>query len=70
VHPSASLDIAIDVAPYFDLDPGHAKRILKEVASVTMRWDNEATKLEIKKGEIDRMASAFEHVDLQIAMRL
>lgn len=67
VEPSASLDLTLDVSHYFDLDTKHAKKIHKEVGSVTALWRQEATKLKIKKAEIDRMASAFEHEDLHKA---
>lgn len=69
VDPSASVDVAINVAQYFDLDHAKAKKILKEAGSATASWREEAAKLKIKKAEIDRMASAFEHEDLQKAMR-
>lgn len=65
IDPSASLDIACSVAHYFDLNSLQAKKIFKEVGSVTSLWRQEAIKLKIKKTEIDRMASAFEHEDLQ-----
>jgi serine/threonine-protein kinase HipA len=65
IDPSASLDVAISVAHYFDLDNLQAKKIFKEVGSATALWRKEAAKLKIKKVEIDRMASAFEHEDLQ-----
>ena len=68
IDPSASLDLAIDVAHYFDVDPKQAKKILKEVGSATTLWRQEAVKLKIKKTEIDRMATAFEHEDLQKAL--
>jgi len=32
-------------------------------------WREEAAKLKIKKVEIDRMTSAFEHDDLQTAIK-
>ncbi|HEY4254840.1 MAG TPA: hypothetical protein VGM34_00655 [Chlamydiales bacterium] len=35
--------------------------------SATASWRNEAMKRKIKKTEIDRMASAFEHEDAQKA---
>jgi serine/threonine-protein kinase HipA len=69
VDPSASLDVAVSVAHYFDLDNLQAKNIFKEVGSATALWREEATKLKIKKVEIDRMASAFEHEDLQKALQ-
>jgi serine/threonine-protein kinase HipA len=68
VDPSASLAIAINVAPYFELDKFQAKKIIKEVASATASWHKEAVKLKVKKSEIDRMASAFEHEDLRLAL--
>ncbi len=69
IDPSASLDLAIDAAHYFDLENLQAKKIVKEVGSAVVSWRKEALKLKIKKREIDRMASAFEHEDLQKAMR-
>ena len=65
VDPSASVDLAIDVAHYFDLDHTQAMKIMKEVGTATASWRKVAIKLKIKKAEIDRMASAFEHEDLQ-----
>lgn len=65
IDPTASLDIALEVAHYFDMNSTHAKEVLKEVGSATALWHKEAIKLKIKKGEIDRMSSAFEHEDLQ-----
>ncbi len=65
--PTASLDIAIEVAHYFDLTAADAKKITKEVASATTLWKKEAEELKIKQSEIDRMASAFEHEDLRKA---
>lgn len=69
IDPSASLDVAVSVAHYFDLDNLQAKKIFKEVGSATALWREETAKLKIKKVEIDRMASAFEHEDLQKALQ-
>ncbi|MEI8124506.1 MAG: type II toxin-antitoxin system HipA family toxin [Parachlamydiaceae bacterium] len=69
IDPSASLDVAASVAHYFDLDTVKTKNIFKEVGSATALWREEAAKLKIKKVEIDRMASAFEHDDLQKAIK-
>lgn len=65
----AAKDLAVDVAHYFNLDNLSAKYILKEVGSATALWRKEAAKFKIKKTEIDRMASAFEHEDLQKALK-
>ncbi len=70
LDPSASIDVAVSVAHYFELKPLQAKSILKEVSLATASWRKEAAKLKIKKAEIDRMATAFEHEDLQRACRL
>jgi len=45
------------------------KKILKEVAQATTSWRKEAANLKIKKSEIERMASAFEHEDLNKSLR-
>ncbi|MEI6242087.1 MAG: type II toxin-antitoxin system HipA family toxin [Chlamydiota bacterium] len=68
--PRASLDLAFDVADYFGINNPQAKKIVKEVSSVTASWRKEAIKFKIKKSEIDRMGSAFEHEDLQKAILL
>ena len=68
IDPSASLDLAMNVTNYFDIKSSQAKKIIKEVGSSVALWRKEAAKLKIKKAEIDRMASAFEHDDLQKTM--
>lgn len=68
VDSTASVDLAMDVAHYFDLETSQAKKILKQVGSATALWRNEASKLKIKQKEIEQMASAFEHSDLQLAL--
>ncbi|MCX6990873.1 MAG: type II toxin-antitoxin system HipA family toxin [Chlamydiae bacterium] len=70
IDSNACLDLAISVANSFDLAPLYAKQIAKEIGSVTASWRSEAIKLHLKKPEIDRMASAFEHEDLQKALHL
>lgn len=64
IDSSASLDLAIGVAHYFNLANQDAEKIIKEVGSAVRLWHKEAAKLKMKKAEIDRMASAFEHEDL------
>jgi serine/threonine-protein kinase HipA len=70
IDSSASLDLAISVSDFFDLDKAYAQMIAKEIGSVTTLWRNEAVKLHLKQNEIDRMASAFEHEDLHKALYL
>ncbi len=65
IDPSASVDLALDVSEYFDLDFQQAKKIMHEVGRTCATWRDVALNLRIKKSEIDRMATAFEHQDLQ-----
>lgn len=60
----------MDVAFHFEIENLQAKTIAKEVALAVSSWRIEASKLKIKKGEIDRMASSFDHEDFEKAMRL
>ena len=69
VDPTASIDLAISTADYFGLEKSQVKKIIKEVGAATASWHKEATRFKIKKEEISRMASAFEHKDLQKAIR-
>lgn len=65
---TASLDLAMEVAGYFELDAARAKAISKEVATSVVTWRKEALCHGLSKTEIDRMASAFEHDDLKQAL--
>jgi len=66
---TASLDLALSVARYFELDIGAAREIAREVAGATATWRTEAQALGLGQAELDRMASAFEHADLDAATR-
>jgi serine/threonine-protein kinase HipA len=65
---TASLELAMSVAKYFELDAAKAKEIAKVVGKAVAKWRVEAAHHGIAKGEIDRMASAFEHEDLKKAL--
>ncbi|HXR97610.1 MAG TPA: type II toxin-antitoxin system HipA family toxin [Terriglobales bacterium] len=65
---TASLELAYDVAYYFELEPPEARAIAGEVGKAVARWRKEAARLGLLKSEIDRMASAFEHADLKAAV--
>ncbi len=69
IDPSASLDLAMDLAHYFDLQKNEAKKIVIEVGSAVALWRSEALRFKIKKQEIERMASAFEHEDLRKSLK-
>lgn len=64
---TASLELALGVAGYFDIDDGKALKIASEVGHAVKRWRALAAKIGIKESEIERMASAFEHKDLESA---
>jgi len=65
---TASLQLAYEVAPYFDLTVKNARALACQIGKAVSAWRNEAGKLGLTKSEIDRMASAFEHEDLTAAV--
>ncbi len=64
---TASLQLALEVAPYFELTGQRAREITREVGAVTGTWRMEAARLGLKASEISRMSSAFEHEDARKA---
>lgn len=67
---TASIELALSVAEYFDLKPSEAKGVAAEVGLVVAKWRDEAKKAGIPEAEIDRMSSAFDHQDLKKATAL
>ncbi len=68
--PTASLDIAYEVAPQFGIKTADAKRIAAEVGVATARWHTVASRFGIASSEIERMRSAFEREDSRAAVSL
>jgi serine/threonine-protein kinase HipA len=66
---TASLALALEVAGYFELDADHARAIAAQVGKAVSKWRGEAARHGLTKPEIDRMASAFEHQDLEMARK-
>jgi serine/threonine-protein kinase HipA len=66
--PTASLDIAMAEAEYFGLSADEAKHAAGVVGTAVSTWRKEAGALGLNKAAIDRMASAFEHTDLEQAV--
>jgi len=64
---TASLALAMEVAGYFELDTDMAREIAAAVGDAVSKWRAEAARHGLTKPEIDRMASAFEHQDLEMA---
>lgn len=67
---TASLRLALEVAPYFELEPSEAIHIAGEVGQAVGAWRKVAAKLGLSSTEINRMESAFEHDDLKAALRV
>lgn len=65
---TASLDLALSVAGYFELDQAHARGIAAEVGHAVARWRQEALSLGLPEPQVARMASAFQHADLEQAL--
>ena len=65
---TASLALAMEVAPYFELEEAEAQKIAAEVGKAVGKWRDEAARHDLSKPEIERMASAFEHADLEAAV--
>ena len=64
---AASLDLALSVVPYFNLSLQDGRKIAAEVAASVSKWRKAAAATGLPRSEIERMASAFEHHDLEAA---
>jgi serine/threonine-protein kinase HipA len=64
---TASLALAMEIAGYFGLSVSTAGAITAKVGQAVSQWRDEATRYGLTKAEIDRMVSAFEHRDLEMA---
>jgi serine/threonine-protein kinase HipA len=64
---TASLPLALGVAEYFELDAGRAREIAAQVGKAVSKWRDVAVRHGLTHSDADRMASAFEHRDLEIA---
>ena len=64
---AASLELALSVAAYFELDDAQARAIAGDVAKAVACWREEARRLGARSAEIERIASAFEHRDAAAA---
>jgi serine/threonine-protein kinase HipA len=67
---TCSVELLQDTAGYFGLGDRQAYTIIREVAEVTRTWQAVAAEVGARRAEITRMASAFEHEDLQAALKL
>lgn len=67
---TCSLELLLDSADLFGVRLAEAKAIVREVANVTRTWREVAREAGSREGEIQRMSSAFEHDDLDRALKL
>ncbi|WP_158912733.1 type II toxin-antitoxin system HipA family toxin [Caulobacter sp. S45] len=67
---TCDLDLVLQVAEFFALAPADANAIVGEVGRVVAGWRKAAEGRGARQAEIKRMSSAFEHADLERALRL
>jgi len=67
---TCSVELLQETAGYFGLGDRQSCTIIREVAEVTRTWQAVAAEVGARRAEITRMASAFEHEDLQAALKL
>jgi serine/threonine-protein kinase HipA len=67
---TASVNLALSVAENFGLSESEANTIVAEVGAGVVNWRDIASHTGISKNEINRMASAFEHADLEQALAI
>lgn len=70
VESTCSVELLEEAAGFYALPLAGARAIIKEVAAVTRTWRTVAQEVGAPSTEIHRMASAFEHDDLQKALAL
>jgi serine/threonine-protein kinase HipA len=57
---TASVDLAMNVAAYFELKKDEAQEIVSEVENAVAAWRHVAAELGLESRQIDRVASAFD----------
>jgi len=64
---TASLDLALEVADHFGLKPDDARAIVADVHRGVRDWRSVASLFGLKRSEVERMSTAFEHRDADLA---
>ena len=67
---TCSLDLLEEASEFFALTLAQARAVIKEVATAPVTWRQMAKAAGARSAEISRMASAFEHDDLNRALSL
>lgn len=65
---TASLELAMQVASYFEINLDEARQIAYEVGTAVHSWRKVAKDLGLGASQIDRMSSAFEHAEVKQAL--
>ncbi len=65
---TASLELALQVATYFEISAEDAYQIAYQVGIAVSSWRRVAADVGLPARQVDRMASAFEHTDLEKAL--
>jgi serine/threonine-protein kinase HipA len=68
VDGTASMELAFEVAGHFGVKPDKAKALARQVAEAVKDWRKTATATGLASKEIERMASAFEHGEIEKAL--
>lgn len=64
---TASLQLALEVANHFSVGPNDAASIIGEVHRAVRAWQQVAASFGLRPREVERMATAFEHEDAELA---
>ena len=67
-NPDANIELLRDSAEDYMVERSRADEIILEVANVTRRWREFTRRYQTPTSEIDRMAGAFEHEELEKAL--
>lgn len=65
---AAEIDMAIAYAPLFEMTEEGAREVAAEIAGAVEQWRSVAQQVGIASREIEDMASAFEHSELETAL--
>ncbi|GAB3816912.1 HipA domain-containing protein [Kribbella italica] len=66
----ASIDLALEVAELFRLEPSEALKIVADVGRTTAQWAEVAARRGQSKKQIDEMTPAFDHAQASAARKL
>jgi serine/threonine-protein kinase HipA len=67
---TASLETALEAAELFGIKEERARVLAGEIGAVTSGWRAAAKSFGLSAAQVERMESAFEHDDLQLALKL